>query len=96
MGEILHLDKIKPELLQQWRATYDEFSLSDELANASQWIQDNGKSYKNYGRFYGNWLRRSAVKKKIFNKETEEHFFSKDEKEWPELFKLLGLSESDV
>ena len=95
MEEIIHLEKVKEEKLEEWKNTYDHFSMFDELRNASQWLKDNGKTYKDYNRFYGNWLRRSAIKKQKFDNETEKHFFSKEETEWPELFKSLGIKETN-
>lgn len=95
LSSIIHADKITEETLKTWKETYDGFSMFDELQNASNWLKETGKSYKNYSRFYGNWLRKSAMKKTKYSNEQIKHFFSTEKESWPELFSSLGMSEKE-
>lgn len=92
---ILHADKLTAETVKNWKETYDQFSMMDELKSASNWLQESGKKYKNYSRFYGNWLRKSAIKKTKYSNEEIKHFFSMEKESWPELFLSLGMKENE-
>ena len=49
-----------PELLAQWRETYGAQTVEETVAKAMRWLQDNGRRYKDMGRFIGRWLARDA------------------------------------
>lgn len=49
-----------PELLAQWRETYGAQTVEETVTKAMRWLQDNGRRYKDMGRFIGRWLARDA------------------------------------
>lgn len=49
-----------PELLAQWRETYGAQTVEETVTKAMRWLLDNGRRYKDMGRFIGRWLARDA------------------------------------
>lgn len=91
LSNIYKINLIKEEAIARWKNLYEHESLLSELQKASNYLLDSGKTYANYQRFYGNWLRRSARQK--FDTTTIDTFFDKTGEEWPELFQLLAASD---
>lgn len=94
--ELEHFEKIKPEAIANWLKVYEINSLKKELLAASSYLVDSGKTYKNYQRFYGNWLRRSASLNQKYDTTTIETFFDNPtDDEWPELLRLAQAKDTE-
>jgi hypothetical protein len=84
------IEKIKPETFTRWLKIYPKEKIIAEMKKASDYLLTNNKKYKDYQRFYGNWLRRSIKTVDSYDAKTVKMFFDQpDDNEWPLLLQLV-------